>query len=142
MLIDANILIYAVDSDSTHHRPAAAFMEEVLNGNRRVALPWQSITAFLRIATHPRASQHPLTGQEAWGHVDAWLAAAPTWVPEQSIRTAAILGNFIEATGATGNLIPDAALAALAAEHGLTVVTNDSDFERFPVATLNPFGSR
>lgn len=42
----------------------------------------------------------------------------------------------------TGNLIPDAQLAALAIEHGLTVISADTDFARFPgVRWENPFGA-
>lgn len=38
-----------------------------------------------------------------------------------------------------GNLLPDADLAALAIEHGLTVCSADTDFARFPeVAWHNP----
>ena len=46
---------------------------------------------------------------------------------------------IIDDVGPTGNLIPDAHLAALAREHGLTVVSTDSDFAKFrDVAWLNP----
>ena len=139
MLIDANVLVYAVDSESPQHDVAVEFLETALNGHRRVALPWQSLTAFLRLTTHPRVSLRPLTATEAWSFVAAWLAADPVWIPESTRRTASILGDLVGRRGVTGNLIPDAALAALAVEHGLTVVTNDADFARFDVPVLNPF---
>ena len=65
MLIDANILLYAVDEDSPHHAAAKEWLEGALNGPRRVGLPWQSLTGFMRIATNPRAVPNPLEPGEA-----------------------------------------------------------------------------
>ncbi|MDP8957863.1 MAG: VapC toxin family PIN domain ribonuclease, partial [Actinomycetota bacterium] len=61
MLVDANILLFAVDSASPFHALAAKWLTAVLNGGRRVGMPWVSLAAFLRIATHPRAAEHPLS---------------------------------------------------------------------------------
>lgn len=52
MLIDANLLLYAVDERAARHRAAVGWLSEQLNGSRRVGLPWQSLAAFLRIGTH------------------------------------------------------------------------------------------
>lgn len=73
--------------------------------------------------------------------VDAWLAADPAWIPPASERTAAVYGEMADSVPVTGNLVPDAMLAALAVEHGLTVMTADTDFARFPhVRWENPLG--
>jgi len=139
MVLDANILLYAVDASSDHHATAATWLTQALNGRRRIAIPAQSVTAFVRIATHPRVSANPLTGSQAWGFVSDWLAADPAWVPPTSERTLAIFGEILSRNGVTGNLATDALLAAHAVEHGLPVVTADSDFARFPeVETINP----
>lgn len=132
MLLDANLLLYAIDSRSPRNEVAARWLEETLDGDRRVGLPWQTIGAFLRIATHPRVTVNPLTGADAWDFVDRWLAAPPVWIPPATERTAAILARLVAGTPATGNLVPDAQLAALAIEHGLEVLTADTDFARFP----------
>lgn len=139
MIIDANLLLYAVDSTSPQHTKAATWLTDVLNGDRRVGLPWQSIGAFVRVITHPRITTAPLTGPRAWGHVERWLAADPVWVPPAGRRTAALFGGLVAQHGITGNLVTDAQLAALALEHGLTVHSADSDFARFPeVSWTNP----
>ena len=139
MLVDANLLLYAVDRSTALHRPASGWLTDVLNGRRRVGLPWQSIGAFLRIITHPRVTTNPLTGPEAWRFVAAWLDADPTWVPAATERTAAVYGEHAGSQQVTGNLVPDAMLAPLALEHGLTVLSADTDFGRFPgVAWENP----
>lgn len=142
MLLDANLLLYAVDAESPYNAAAAAWLTEVCNGDRRVGLPWQTIGAFVRIVTHPRVTTDPLSGAQAWQYVADWLAAPPVWVPPATERTAAILGRLTEAVPVTGNLVPDAQLAALALEHGLTVMTADTDFARFPgVAWHNPLST-
>ena len=65
MILDANLLLYARNSADPRHERAAAVVQETLNGPRRVGLPWQSLTAFLRIATHPRVFPCPLTAAAA-----------------------------------------------------------------------------
>jgi toxin-antitoxin system PIN domain toxin len=131
MLVDANILLFAADKTSPFHAAAANWLTEQLNGPARVGLPWQSLGAFLRISTHPRAAEHPLQPSEAWQHVDAWLAAEPTWIPQPTDRHAEILSGLIRTYQLRGNLISDAQVAALAIEHGLTVCSADTDFARF-----------
>lgn len=139
MLVDANILLYAVDRDSPWHERAAHWWETTLNGHRRVGLPWQTIGAFLRISTHPRVAAHPLSAEAAIRHVESWLDAAPVWVPPVSARTAVILFELMRSTLVTANLVTDAQLAALALEHGLVVCSMDTDFARFPqLRWVNP----
>jgi len=131
MLVDANILLFAVDETSRFHAAAARWMTEQLNGPSRVAFPWQVIASFLRISTHPRASATPLTPDQAWSHVTDWLGADAAWIPVQTDRHAEVLGSLIATHQPRGNLVPDAELAALAIEHGLTVCSADTDFARF-----------
>lgn len=139
MLIDANLLLFAVDAQSPHNAAAAAWLEPALNGNRRVAIPWQTIGAFLRISTHPRVTANPLSAGEAWGYVEAWLDAPTTWIPPATERTARLLGELMIGHHVTANLVPDAQLAALAMEHGLTLYSADGDFARFtPLSWVNP----
>jgi uncharacterized protein len=131
MLIDANILLFAVDRTSRFHEVAAQWLTEQLRGARRVGLPWQTLGAFLRISTHPRAAERPLAPQEAWSFVEDWLSAGPSWIPEPTERHAEVLGSLILSYEVRGNLMSDAQLAALAIEHGLTLCSADTDFARF-----------
>jgi toxin-antitoxin system PIN domain toxin len=139
VLVDANILLYAVDSESPFHGRALAWLEEALNGPRRVGLPWQTLHGFLRIVTNPRALREPLAPSAAWTHVTEWLAAGPVWIPEPGRGHAAILGRLVTQLDLRSNLVPDAALAALCIEHGLDLVSADTDFARFTEVTwINP----
>jgi uncharacterized protein len=132
VLLDANLLIYAADQTSPHHEAAAKLRDDLLNGQRRVGLPWQTIGAVVRIITHPRITPRPQTGQQAWGLVSDWLAAPTVWIPPATEATARIFGDLAAQLPITGNLVPDAMLAALAIEHGLELWSTDSDFARFP----------
>jgi uncharacterized protein len=131
MLVDANLLIYAVHEGSAQHQVASSWLTEALNGSRRVGLPWQSLTAFMRIATHPRVFDRPLEPAVAWARIEDWLASPVAWIPAPGPRFAALLGQLVTAHDIRGNLVPDAMLAALALEHGLVVCSNDTDFARF-----------
>jgi len=131
MLIDANLLLFAVHERSPSHAVARDWLTDRLNGGRRVAIPWQSLGAFVRIATHPRAFERPLVPADAWRRVTDWLSAEASWIPEPGHRYTAILGELIARHDVRGNLVPDAQLAALALEHGLTICSADTDFARF-----------
>jgi hypothetical protein len=131
MLIDANILLFAVDRAAPAHERAARWLEEQVNGDRRVGLPWESLMAFLRIATHPRASQRPLKPEDAWRFIEDWLAAPTVWVPVATDQHTDVLGAMVRKYRLAGNLIPDAHLAALAVQHGLEICSADTDFARF-----------
>jgi toxin-antitoxin system PIN domain toxin len=100
-----------------------------------VGFAWPSITAFLRIVTHPRALDRPLTAEQAWAYVEEWLTCDNAWVPQPTANHAAVLGGLITSAGLRGNLISDAHLAALAIEHGLQVCSADTDFARFSQLT-------
>lgn len=131
MLVDANILLFAVNRASADHEAAASWLTQQLNGPRRVGLPWQSLLAFLRISTHPRAFERPLRSDDAWARVQDWLGAPSSWIPGPLEGHAEILGSLVRTHQLRGNLVPDAELAALAIEHGLTVCSADTDFARF-----------
>ena len=95
MLVDANILLFAVNESAPEHDRAAAWLEEALNGNRRVGLPWESLTAFVRLVTNPRVVPRPLAPVDAWAFVEDWLAAPAAWVPVPTERHAAVLGDLV-----------------------------------------------
>lgn len=139
MLLDANILLYARNADDPHHEHVRAWLVAALNGPTRVGLPWQSLTAFLRIATNPRAFPAPLSPHVAWQQVEDWLAAPRAWVPQPTGAFAAVLGRLLHDHGPAGPLVTDAALAALAIDHGVAVASTDTDFARFSdVRWINP----
>jgi hypothetical protein len=138
-LIDANLLLYAANGDAPEHERAAAWLEELLNGGSRVAMPWESLVAFVRLATNPRVVARPLSPTRAWAFVEDWLDAAVVWIPVPTDRHPEVLGGLITKYRLGGKLVPDAHLAALAIEHGLDVCSADTDFARFSeIRWINP----
>jgi uncharacterized protein len=143
ILVDANLLIYAVNAAAPQHVVAHGWLDAHINGTERVGLPWASLLAFLRLVSNPRVFQRPLSMAEAWSRVDAWLSSGPVWVPEPTQRHAEILARLLAAPGVHGNLVPDAHLAALAIEHGLELNSTDGDFARFAeLKWRNPLTAR
>ena len=131
MLVDANILLYSVDESSPFHEAADAWLIDALNGQRRVGLPWISLSAFLRIATNARASANPLLPTQAWEIIEGWLDAPAAWVPQPGRSHREILRRLMVDKDLRAGLVTDAVLAAICIEHGLDIVSADSDFSRF-----------
>ncbi len=134
ILVDANLLLFAVDEESPFHARSREWLSDRLNDEQRVGISWWSLGAFLRIVTHPRIPRRPLEPIEAWRQVEEWLACDVTWQPAPTPRHATVLGELIARHRLRGNLIPDAQLAALAIEHGLEICSADTDFARFTEA--------
>jgi uncharacterized protein len=132
ILVDANILIYAFDEDSPRHAVAREWLEDRLNESTRVALPWTSLLAFLRIVTNPRVMHKPSSMAGARAQVRLWLESPAVWIPTPGDRHLEVLDRLLATPGVQGNLVMDAHIAALAIEHGLRVNSTDSDFARFP----------
>lgn len=139
MLVDVNLLLYAVDSRSPHHATAARWLAEKLGGPRRLGIPWAVVNGFFRLSTNPRIFADCLDPATAWGQVEEWLACDPVWIPQPTERHVAIFGDLVRRHHVRGNLVGDAQLAALAIEHGLTVCSADTDFARFTeIRWVNP----
>jgi uncharacterized protein len=139
VLVDANVLLYSVDEDSSFYLRARDWMVAALNGPQRVGIPWMSLWAFIRIVTNPRALEHPLTPGAAWDYVQEWLDAPATWIPTPGRGHREILGSLLVQHDLRAGLVTDAVLAAICIEHGLTMISADSDFARFTqIAWVNP----
>jgi len=131
ILLDANLLIYAANRAAPEHERAREWLDAQLSGSARVGLPWPSLLAFVRLATNPVVLARPATPAVAWQQVEDWLSADAAWIPLPGSRHGEILGRLLQATFITSRLIPDAHLAALAIEHGVTLCSSDGDFSRF-----------
>lgn len=141
MIVDANLLLYARNEADPRHLAAKEWLEEVLNGSTRVGLPWWSISAFLRIATNPRAFTDPLSPDEAALQVEEWLDAPRAWLAEPTSHYRHVLLGLVRTHDVRGPLVTDAQLAALAIDHGVPIVSTDGDFARFQaVDWINPLG--
>lgn len=141
ILVDANLLVYAVVEEMPGHAAAKAWLDGRINGFAPVGLPWPSLLGFLRLTTNPRVFSQPLRLDAAWGIVRGWLACQKVWIPQETGDHAAILGHLLPFASPGANLVPDLHLAALALGHGLILCSTDADFARFqPLRWENPLG--
>ena len=131
-LVDANVLLYAVNESDPKHDSARRWLDDALNEAEPVGFAWLALLAFLRLSTRVGLFPQPLSPAGALQRVEAWLTQPPAVILEPTARHLAVLAGLIEPLGTGGNLVGDAHLAAIAAEHGATVVTYDTDFTRFP----------
>jgi uncharacterized protein len=130
-LVDANVLLYAVNSDARHHAASRQWLDSALSGQATVGFAWVVLLAFLRLATKSGLFPNPLSPDAAMARVDAWLGAGPSVVVEPTVDHPQILRGLLAQLGAGGNLVNDAHLAALSVEHRAVVVSYDNDFSRF-----------
>ncbi len=139
ILVDANLLLYAVNSDSPHHERARLWLEQTLSSPTRIGLAWVVILGFVRVVTRNGIFRHPLSAEEALAYVDSWLELPNVSAVGPGDRHWPILRNLVAAVGTAGNLTSDAHLAALALENGCPVYSADHDFKRFPgIRHINP----
>ncbi len=132
ILIDANLLVYSSIASVPQHEKAQRWLDERLNGEAPVGMPWSSLLGFLRLVTNPRIFDPPISPGDAWRVTEYWLDCAPVWIPQPTASHRVILKRLYDSVAPQGNLVPDAHLAALSLEHGLTLCSTDGDFARFP----------
>jgi len=131
-LVDANVLLYAVNSDAVHHERSRRWIDGALSGEDTVAFAWIALLAFVRLSTKVGLFPAPLTVVQAMDRVDAWVGAGPAVVVEPTAQHGTILRSLLRSVGVGGNLVSDAHLAALAIEHRCGILSFDNDFARFP----------
>lgn len=138
ILPDVNILLYAYDANSDFHDKASAWLESVLD-TEQVFFSWHTTTGFLRIVTHPKSSSAPLTLDAAIEIVESWLEQENAHLVFLEKKNWPLFAKILKDGQATGNLVMDAHIAALAASCGAAVASTDRDFTRFPALQLtNP----
>ncbi|HXH66030.1 MAG TPA: TA system VapC family ribonuclease toxin [Candidatus Limnocylindrales bacterium] len=142
IVLDANLLLYAYDSISAKHEQAREWVEKILSEEIVVGLPWQTVAAFIRIATNPRIPGERLTLDQAVEVVDQWLEQPNVLLLSPGDQHWSILRKMLIAGQARGPLTTDAQLAALTIEHGGVLHTADRGFGRFSgLAWTNPIES-
>lgn len=131
-LVDANVLLYAVNEDAVHHERSRRWLDSSLSGSETVGFAWVALLAFVRLSTRTGLFPSPLTSDQAVDRVQAWLGAPPAVVLHPTVDHARVLASLLEPRTTAGNLVNDAHLAALSIEHRCGIVSFDNDFSRFP----------
>ena len=132
ILLDVNILIYAVNQDAPLHSRAKSWLEATVSGTESIGIPWTVFLAFLRLTTRSGLFRNPMPLDAAFDVIDSWLDQPSVSIIDPGPRHRGILHGLLSQLGTGGNLTSDAHLAALALEHRAELCSCDNDFLRFP----------
>ncbi len=139
ILVDVNLLLYAVNKDLPGHNRVRMWLEQTLSGTERVGLPWVVLLAFLRITTNKRIFEKPLPIESAVAYIDEWLQQPVVNIVGPGQGHWNVLRNLLFVHGTGGNLTTDVHIAALAIEYGARIYSADNDFKRFSgIRHVNP----
>ena len=131
-LIDVNVLVYAHRKDSPTHPSYYSWLEQLVNSHEAFGMADLVFSGFLRVVTHPRVFRNPSKLEDALGFVSEIRGCSNCVTISPGDRHWGIFEGLCRNSGAKGNLIPDAYLAALAIESGSEWITTDRGYGRFP----------
>lgn len=130
--VDTNVLLYADREETPQHRSALRAIRRLAEGHEAWAIPIQCVGEFLRVVSHDRVYRPPTPIGDALASIESLLASPSARVLVPGSRYLRVLRDVIERSGARGNLVFDAQIAAVCLEHGATtLLTEDRDFTRF-----------
>lgn len=133
LLPDVNVLVYAHREDSTaNHAKYAEWIIQLATGPEPFALSVLALCGLVRVVTNPRIFKRPSTPDEVFSFTAELLQRPNARVVAPGPDHFAILEQLCRESDAAGKLVADAQHAAVAIEHGCTMVSTDSDFDRFP----------
>jgi toxin-antitoxin system PIN domain toxin len=132
LILDVNVLVYAHRVDSTpDHKEYANWLIKVATGAEPFALSVLALAGFARIVTHRRIFRPPSTLEEAFAFIGSLVERPNARIVGPGRDHMEIFERLCRSAGANGKLVADAQHAAIAIEHGCTMVSSDSDFDRF-----------
>ena len=131
ILADVNVLIYAFSSRAENHSAYRKWLDHTLQDPAAYGVSELVLGGFIRIVTHPRVFDPPASTQTAFRFCEVLREQPNAVLIEPGPRHWDIFQDLCRASGARGNLVADAYLAALAIESGSEWITTDRDFSRF-----------
>ena len=129
---DINLLVYAYNDGAPFHDSARQWWEDLVNRGERIGIPWVVSTGFVRLMTHPKVLEHPLSPEETVDVVGGWFRFPHLSPVNPGGEHLVHFRRNLYAAGVGANLVTDAHIAALAMEYQAEVHSNDTDFSRFP----------
>lgn len=134
ILLDVNVLVYAYRVETPRHAECRQLVDALVNGNTAFGMPEIVLSGFVRIVTLP-AWVPPSSPQQALDFCDIVRSSAACRVVQPEGNHWSTFTDLCLRSGARGNLVADAYLAAFAISRGDEWVTADRDFGRFPGLT-------
>ena len=142
--LDVNVLLYASNVDGAEHERALEFMAGCARGPEPLCLAWLTLASYLRMATHPRIFDRPLSGDEALRNVESLLRLPHARAIGEQEGFLDVYRNITADVPTRGNLVPDAHLAAVLRQNGVRRLwSRDRDFLKFSFLDVrDPFAVR
>lgn len=131
ILLDVNIVVAASRDDHAHHRRVAPWLTELSAAPARFTVPDGVWASYVRLVTNRRVFPVPTPTSVAFTFMRAIQTAPSYRAIAPGERHLEIFERLCVEGQATGDLVPDAYLAALAIDQGATLATLDRDFTRF-----------
>jgi uncharacterized protein len=142
LVVDVNVLVNAHRPEAATHEACRAWVESARTGDEPMVIPSIVLAGFLRIVTHPRVFREPTPLDVALRFVERACSSPAYRDDGPGERHWHIFRDLCRRIGASGNLVPDAFLAAIAIELGAALVTADHGMRRFPgLRVLDPTGA-
>ena len=139
IVLDVNLLIYAYSSAFPEHEQARKWVEDTFSGDSLIGLPWQTVSAFVRILSNPNLPWEKFSIKEILPIVQEWIEQPNIRMLSPGERHWPIFRQMLLDGQARGSMTTDAQLAALTIEYGGVLHTTDRDFSRFPsLRWINP----
>ena len=88
-IVDANVLLYAVNTAADHHEASRRWLDGALSGGDTVGLAWVPLLAFVRLTTRHGLFPSPLTTDAAMAQVLDWCNAPGSVVVARRLRAMA-----------------------------------------------------
>lgn len=133
ILPDVNVLVYAFRREAADHERYAAWLSHLVAGSEELALHDLPLTGFVRIVSNPRIFEQPAPTDSALSFVRRLITARRArWLSQGAVTWNRLAALAQGDPGVSGNLLPDAYLAAVSLAHGCRLATADRGFARFP----------
>lgn len=129
---DVNLLLYAHLTAFPEHAAARRWWEAAIADEREVGFASPVIYGFIRIGTNRRIFTTPMSVSDAIERVEQWLELPTARLLNPGPKHFEIAFRLLRAVGVAANLTTDVQIAALALENQAEVLSNDTDFGRFP----------
>ncbi|HEU5007403.1 MAG TPA: TA system VapC family ribonuclease toxin [Jatrophihabitantaceae bacterium] len=131
IVLDANVLFALFGGEHAHHARATAWFDGIRVEGETFGAPFIVWHALVRLATNRRVLDPPASHDEVFAFIDAMRGHDGHRPADAGSRHLELFRQLCERHQATGNLVTDAAIAAIAIENGATLASFDRDFARF-----------
>lgn len=133
ILLDANLLLYSVNTDSLDHKSAYQWWRDLIQSETPIGIHTAVAFAFIRLSTNRRVFTQPLSAPDAFAYLNNWSSFPNVRLIEAKLEDIALAEQLLTTAGTGGNLVIVAQIVAAALRLNAKVHSADADFDRFKI---------